>query len=413
MTQINNSTLTTPAAPPDGTAYWGEFRTYWKGLLAATLGLSAGMSINAYVSSIFAPYLLDAFQWTKAQFALVGALSLVTLIFMPIAGRMTDLYGVKRVAIVGIIGYPVSLLCFSMLTGDIYLFYLLVVVQAIFSLTTTTGVYSRVVAQQYTRSRGLALAICASGPAVVGGLASPFLTTFNDAYGWRSGYQLLAAFSALMGLVTLLLLPKEASTSQSARVKRQAKSDYLAIMGNPAFWILLLGAVLCSLPHALSHSQIKVMLIEHGISSSEAGFMVSVFAIGVLAGRFGAGIALDRWPTYLASALFMGLPCIGLFILATGTPSITLLVIAVALIGLSFGGEADVLAYTTAKYFPIEIYSSVVGLLLAAVGLAIGLGSVLLSVFLSFTESFSLFMIVAGIGVMIGSANFLRLSRLG
>lgn len=411
---MNDSSLTTEidTDQPAVDGYWHEFQSHWKALLAATIGLSAGMSINAYVSSIFAPYLIAEFDWSKAQFVLMGALSLVTLVFMPIAGRFTDLYGVRRVARIGIVGYPLSLLLFSSMTGNIITFYCLVIVQAIFCLTTTTGIYSRVVAHEYSQSRGLALAICASGPAVVGGLASPLLTAFNDDFGWRSGYLLLALCSAIMGLITLWLLPEENRATAEPESKRQARADYRGIICNPAFGILLFGAVLCSFPHALSHSQIKVMLIEHGVTSAEAGFMVSVFAMGVLAGRFGAGIALDRWPTHIASAVFMGLPSIGLFILATDVTTLWLLAFSVALIGLSFGGEADILAYTTAKYFPLAIYSSVIGLLLAAVGLAIGLGSVILSFFLRMQDSFSLFMIVAAVAVLGGSLNLLRLSGL-
>jgi len=398
------------AAP--GNDYWREFQGGWRGLLAATLGLSSGMSLNAYVTSIFGPYLIAEFAWSKAQFALIGALSLLTLVFMPIAGRLTDLFGVKRIAVIGIIGYPLSLLAFSVMSGNIFLFYVLVVLQAVFCLTTTTGIYSRLVAAEYTMARGLALAICASGPAVVGAIASPLLTSFNEIHGWRSGYHVLALASAVVGVITFLLIPREKNILQKNNDNHSTKADYGIIVRNPAFFIILIGAVLCSFPHALSHSQIKVMLIEHNVTALQAGFMVSVFAGGVLLGRFGAGIALDRLATHIAAALFMGLPCIGLFILSTSTVSLPLLAVAVALIGLSFGGEADVLAYATAKYFPLKLYSSVMGLFLASVGLAIGIGAVILSAMLSISDSFKVFMIIAGVMVVIGSLNLLRLGKL-
>lgn len=392
-------------------AYWAEFNGGWRALLAATIGLSAGMSINAYVSNIFAPYLLEAFGWTRSQFALIGALGLMTLTLMPVVGRLTDVFGVKRVATVGIIGFPVSMLLFSYLNGDIVNFYIVVVLQSIFCLSTTTGVYSRVVAVDFSIARGMALAICASGPALVGMLGGPLMTAVNDSLGWRAGYQILALFSAVMGMITFFLLPADDASTAIKRPRGSARMDYSNILKAPVFWILLLGTLLCSFPHALSHSQIKVVVLEHGVTSAEAGMMVSVFAVGVLLGRFGAGIALDRWPTWLASAIFMGLPSIGLFLLATGTTSLPLLAIAVSLLGLSFGGEADVIAYTTAKYFPLGVYSSVVGLLLAAVGMAIGLGSVLLSSMLSVSDSFAPFMLLAGCAVLLGSVCFLTLYR--
>lgn len=402
----------TPSGSVDSRSeYWAEFRFGWRALLAATIGLSAGMSINAYVSNIFAPYLLDAFGWTRSQFALIGALGLMTLTLMPVVGRLTDVFGVKRVATVGIIGFPISMLLFSFLNDDIFNFYIVVVLQAVFCLSTTTGVYSRVVAVDFSVARGMALAICASGPALVGMVGGPLMTSINDSLGWRAGYQILAVFSAVMGILTFILLPADDASAAIKRPRGSAKQDYARILKAPVFWALLLGTLLCSFPHAVSHSQIKVVVLEHGVSSAEAGMMVSVFAIGVLLGRFGAGIALDRWPTWLASAIFMGLPSIGLFLLSTGTTALPLLAIAVSLLGLSFGGEADVIAYTTAKYFPLGIYSSVVGLLLAAVGMAIGLGSVLLSAMLAASDSFGPFMLLAGCAVLLGSVCFLTLYR--
>ncbi len=394
-------------------AYWQEFRQGWRPLAAATIGLSAGLSLNAYVTSIFGPYLIDAFGWSKAAFALVGSLTLVTLVMIPVAGRLTDLFGVRAVAITGIIGYPVSLLLLSMLQGDIGVFYLLILLQAIFCIGTTTAVYSRVVAQEFTAGRGLALAICACGPALVGAAASPALTAFNEAYGWRAGYQALAIFSTGLGLLTLLLLPqvdREAMARQ--RRSRNARRDYGGIVRTPAFWALLAGAFLCSLPHALAYSQIKLMLQEHGVTPLQAGYMVSVFAGGVLLGRFGTGVALDRFPTPIVAALVMGLPAIGMLILATGNAPLSLLVLAVVLVGLSFGGEADVLAYAAAQYFPMEIFSSVTGLLISSVGVAIGAGSVLLSYTLSISDNFQLYTSIAGVTVFVGSFCFLFLARL-
>ncbi len=399
----------TELMPETPSSYWGEFRQHWRALAAATIGLSSAMSLNAYVSSIFGPYLLDAFNWSKSAFALMGALSLVTLIIVPLMGRLTDLFGVTRVALIGIIGYPTSLLLLSLMSGDIRTFYIIIFAQAIICMSTTTVVYCRVVAERFKLSRGMALAICACGPAVAGALASPLLTTYNDTFGWRAGYQALAIFSAVMGIITLILLPKEMRNLTTSRQARNAKKDYGTIFSNPAFWIILVGTFLCSLPHALAYSQVKVMLLEHGVNSIEAGYMVSVFAGGVLLGRFVAGIALDHLPTYLVAALIMGLPCVGMFIMATPTTSIILLGVAVLFLGLSFGGESDVLTYTAAQYFPMEIYSTVAGLLISAVGVAIGAGSLLLSYTLTGSESFRVFMLIVGTTSLIGSLIFIRL----
>jgi len=388
-----------------------EFKSSWTALLAATAGMSSGLGLNAYINNIFGPYLLDAFGWSKADFALNGAISIITVLWIPVIGRMADLFGVRNVALLGILFYPISFVLMSWMTGDVRVLYAIHFLQVIFCASTTATVYCRVVAERFSRRRGLALAICAAGPAITGAVASPLLTTHIDAYGWRSGLHTMAAFTALFGILALLFLPTRKNPRAGAPAY-SARKDYRAIFVNPAFRIIALSAFLCSLTHALATSQVKIMLADHGVSGAQAGYMVSVFAIGVILGRIIAGIALDKWPTHIVSAIGMGLPCIGSYILATDATQIAILGMAIILIGLSFGAEADILAYVTACYFPMHIYSSVMGLLTTAVGLSIGLGSGLLSYMLSLTDSFTGFLLLGGTLVLLGAINLLRLGSL-
>lgn len=390
----------------------GEFRTGWTALLAATAGMSAGLGLNAYINNIFGPYLLEAFNWSKAEYALNGAISIITVLWIPFIGRMADVFGVRNVAIIGIIAYPLSFVLMGLMTGDVRVLYAIHFMQVIFCASTTATVYCRVVAERFSQQRGLALAVCAAGPAVAGAIASPLLTSYIDANGWRSGFHVMAVFSGLLGVLTLALLPKKSRARKTDAPRPSARKDYRAIFSSPAFRVIAVSAFLCSLTHALATSQVKILLGDHGVSDVGAGYMVSVFAIGVILGRLVAGVALDKWPTHIVSAIGMGLPCIGTYILATDTTQIVMLGLAIILIGLSFGAEADILAYVTARYFPMHIYSSVMGLLTTAVGLAIGLGSGLLSYMLSKTDSFTAFLLVGGTLVLIGAVNLLRLGAI-
>ncbi len=390
--------------------YRQEFRAHWPAMLGATAGFSSGLSINSYINSVLGPYLLDEFQWSKAEFALAGTLSLLTLIFIPIAGRLTDLFGARRVAAVGVIAFPLSFVVLSMMQGDIRVYYAVTVLQIVFCVTTTSTVYTRVVAERFTAARGLALALFACGPALVGAIGSPLLTRYMDATGWRAGYIVIAIFSALAGALALALLPSRRGGDTGAELRQRREAhDYRAVLRSRPFWIILICTVLCSLPYALAASQIKVMLIEHDVSSTQAGFMVSVFATGVLVGRFLCGLALDRFETRLVAAVGLGLPCIGLCILATDVRLLSLIVFAVATLGFSYGAEGDVIAYIASRYFDMKIFSTVLGLFMAGAGAAITLGSAILSYTLYRTDSFSTFMIIAAVSVLAGSLGFLKL----
>lgn len=391
--------------------YREEFRAHWPAMLGAMAGFSSGLSVNSYINSVVGPYLLDEFQWTKAQFALAGTLSLLTLIFIPIAGRLTDLFGARRVAALGVVAFPLSFVALSMMQGDIRFYYAVTVLQIVFCCTTTSTVYTRVVAERFTAARGMALALFACGPPLVGAIGSPLLTQYMDVAGWRAGYIAFAVFSALTGVFALMLLPGDNQRVDPEHQQRRVAHDYRIIARNPTFWIILTSTVLCSVPYALAASQIKVMLTEHGVSSIQAGFMVSVFATGVIVGRIASGLALDRFPTHWVASIGMGLPAIGLFILASNVTTLPLIVLAVGTLGLSYGAEGDVLAYIAARYFDMKTFSTILGLFMAGAGAAITLGSVILSLTLWKTDSFTVFMLISGVSVLLGSIGFLRLRR--
>ena len=98
--------------------YLGELARNWRVLLAASLGMAVGLSMFSYITSIFAPFLIKDFGWTRSTFALIGFTMLATLPTMPIAGRLTDRYGAKRMATLGVLLLPVVICLFAFLEGD-------------------------------------------------------------------------------------------------------------------------------------------------------------------------------------------------------------------------------------------------------------------------------------------------------
>ena len=392
--------------------YLGELRSHWRPLLAAAVGLGSGLSLNLYITSIFAPYLLADFGWSKSQFALTGSMTLLTLFCMPVIGRLTDRFGVRRMATVGVVAMPLSFLAFSAYHGGIGGFVVIYGLQIVIGTATSATVYSRLVAERFDLARGIALAIVSCGPALVGAIGSPLLNGFIEAHGWRAGYQALAAFSTFTGAIALMLvpsLPKAAAKVMTAQ--RPASRDYAQIIRQPAFWILVGGIFLCSPTLALHNQQMKMMLLDNGASSSAAAMMISSYAVGVIVGRFACGLALDRLPAHAVAAISMGLPSIGLFMIASSFDSTPVLAAGVMLMGLSMGAEGDIMGFLVMRYFGVQVYSSVLGLSVAGLGIASAMGSALLSLSLKLTDSFTPFIVFCGFSVLIGASLFTLLGR--
>ncbi len=389
-----------------------EFRQHWRPLLAASLGMGSALSLNTYILSIFAPYLIGEFGWSRSQWAMLGLVQIAVVVSIPIAGRLTDLYGVRRVAAVGAFSYPLFLLAIAGMNGSIGLYLAIYLAQTLICSTTTATVYSRVVAAAFKVHRGLALGIAGSAPPLMGAMLSPLMSDFVANYGWRAGYVTVAVICTVCAVTTFALLKSRDAAHYSdagPAAEKRSPADYRAILTMPAFWIMFVALLLVNLPFSLASSQLKLVVLDQGLPDATAATMVSVFAIASILGRVVSGLALDRLPAHIVAAVGFALPVAGLLLLASSYDSAAAVFVAIGLIGLSFGGEGDVVPYLVGRYFGIAVFSTVLGMLTAAMGAAMALGNVLIAAVLQSSNSFGPYLLTAAATAFVGSAMFLLL----
>lgn len=401
---------------PDGTdrgratiSYFSELRAHWRPLLAATIGVGTGMSTVGTVTSAIAPSLLTELNWSKAEFAAVGGLGFISSLAFPFIGRLADVLGVRLTALIGQITLPLAWLAFSMMDGDLSTYIAIFIVQSVICVTTTATVYTRLVVQYVEKARGLALAIVVSGAAITGAIGGPILNEFVEDYGWRASYQALAVFSVIAGLITFLLIPPRKSRSEALAPKRRARDDYPLIFSSTAFWFFAGAMVLCNLPQTLLLVQLKVLLLENGVDGRAAAIMFTALSLGMLAGRFVTGVALDRFSPNKVAFITLALPSLGLFVVASSLDTIPVLTAAVFFMGFAFGAEGDIVGFLVARTFGVQIYGSVMGLLTAIISASTSTGALLLSWSLAVTGNFNLFLVCTGIAVLIGATLLLFL----
>jgi MFS family permease len=390
-------------------ADFSEFRRHWRPLLGGFIGMGSALSLNSYILSIFAPYFMKDLGWSLSQWASLGTVQMLIVFCTPVAGRLADRFGVRRVAAVGALTFPMFLLAIAAMDGSIQTYLVIYITQTVICSTTTATVYSRVVAGAYSARRGLALGIVGSSPPLVAALFSGPISGFVEAEGWRAGYMLVAAFCAVCAVVTLLLLPSreaEAANDKASGVTAR-EGVYRAVFTSPVFWIMLAATFLVNLPFTLATTQLKTVVLAQGLPATAAALLVSVFAISSIVGRVLSGVALDYLPAHLIAAIGFGLPVLGLVLLASPLDSFAAVAVALSLIGISFGGEGDIIPYLVTRYFGIAIYSTVLGLLSAVMGLAMGGGNILLAM----TGSFDVFLWIAAATAFIGSLLFLMLGN--
>ncbi len=393
--------------------YLGEIRRDWRFLTAAGIGQAAGYAIVSYTSNIFTPHLITEFGWSRSDIALIGATAFLGILAQPIAGRLTDSiwretngdgwcrqctsdffrperHDWRFLAFLSIESHPDHRCGGHNERDDL----------------------QSLDCQQFNRARGVALAIAACTPPAVAAAIIPFLSGSIDVHGWRHGYVVLGLYAATAGVIAVLLIPAGSGVRRSVGlVGRNPSRIYADILRNPAFKLIIAAIVLCNLSFTMQTSQLKVLLLDRGVDSATGSLVVSLFAVSVIVGRLVCGMALDRFPTYVVAAISLGLPGLGLGLLALGVSEPMGIAVAVLLLGFSLGAEGDVLAYVVMKYFRLEIYSTVLGMVLGAYALSVAGGSLLLSLMLELTESFTPFLVLTAISALIGAGALLLLRR--
>jgi len=370
------------------------------------------MSAIGTVTSAIAPTLIEDTGWSKADFALVGSMAIVTAFIFPLVGRLADVLGVRMTALIGLVVMPLVYLAYSMMSGDLRVYLAIFFVQSLFAVTTTATVYTRLVVQHVKKARGLALAIAVSGPALSGAIGGPILNAYVEANGWRDAYHALAIFTAIAGIITFLLIPREPrAASRAVQPKRRARDDYPQIFRSTTFWVLLVVMLLCNLPMTILLVQLKLLLLDNGITGEGAAIMFTALSVGMLVGRFAAGIGLDRFRAHIVAFVTLGLPSLGLFVLASSWDAPAVITAAVFFLGFAFGAEGDIVAFLVARHFGVEIYSSVMGLLTCAMSFSTAMGAVLLSVILAKTGGYELYLVIVGTAVLVGASMLLLLGH--
>jgi predicted MFS family arabinose efflux permease len=388
-------------------SYLGELRVHWRPLLSVVLGLSSGLVMTSFVIGIMGGYLVAEFNWPKEQMAMVGALALGAVLLFPLVGRMTDVFGVRKTAMVGVIASPIFYFALSRIES-LAAYAILYALQASILATTTPPVYCRIIVQYFKQARGLALGIATAGPAAAVVIGGPLLNNFVTDYGWRAGYVAMAIFSGVVGVIALLMLPPEMRGGQTTLAKpKSAKQDYSRIFRSYVFWILIVGILLCNLPQSIMMSQLALILAENGASGKDASIMISALAGGTIIGRLVSGVALDRFPAPLVATIGLAISGFGLLVIASGMDSRPALFLSVLTFGMSIGAESDVIAYLVARNFGVKIYSSVHSILATSTAVAAVAGSVLLSLALSHYGQYAQFLGITGALAVLASLLFL------
>lgn len=357
-----------------------EFRRGWALLLAATLGSAAGLSsLPFYSLGLFIKPLQDEYGWSRGDVASAFLYTtLVLAVLAPFLGNVIDRLGSRLVALVSIPLLSAVFFIISRFDGPLYQFYLLYALAAVVGAGTTPINYTRAVNGAFDKARGLALGISQAGIAVMAILLPLLLVSVIASSGWRTGYFTLALLMLIPWPFVFFGLKKREPGEVRKAVMTGAPAAGIQrsdLFRSRVFWTVGLAFAAAAIAVSALVVHMVPLMNDKGLTPEAAAGIASIVGFGVLAGRLLTGYLIDRFfAPYVAAVLFIG-TAVGCMVLLYGPPGTA--IFAAALIGISLGAEADLIAYLTAQYFGMARYAFVYGFIYAMFLIGTSLGPTL------------------------------------
>lgn len=360
----------------------------WWIVSAAAIGMSTGPGQFAFGAlGLFMIPLGDEFGWSRTEISLALTFFTVALaIAIPYIGNLVDRYGSRRVLLPSYLMFGFLLALIPLLADRLWMLYLLFFLIGSLTAGSNALPFLRTISAWFDRRRGLALGIAMGGSGMGYVYVPPAVQYMIDHYGWRSAYFMLAVVTVAVAVPLVWFVLREAPTPRDLAGKNEMRGGeastqaappvpWSELIRKPLLWRLFLIFALLSfcLYGILSH--LVPMLRDRGMEPASAALVQSTLGAALVASRIVIGYIIDRiFAPYVAVVCFL-LSSVGIGLLALGAigPAAFL---AVVFIGISMGAEIDMLAFLTGRYFGVENFGRVYGILFTSFLVGTSLGPV-------------------------------------
>ncbi|HOY20163.1 MAG TPA: MFS transporter [Haliscomenobacter sp.] len=381
----------------------------WRIVLVALIGqfLSVG-SLLVYCFGVFVKPLAEAFKTDRGSISLaVSLVSVGVALGSPIAGKLIDKLGGKKVITYALIGMSLCLFALSRVNGPIISLYIFYFLGGFIGSGNSPLAYSRIVANWFNQHRALAIGLGNAGVGL-GALLIPILGQYLiQSADWRQVYIILSLACVLIALpiVSLFLknTPEELGQKPLGIIDISSQPSSAISIGAAAatrtFWLLSLSILCVAVSCTGIMTHLAAMLTDRGLSPQIAAFAISLFGGASLLGRIANGFLADRFhPPLVAAGIFSG-AAIGILLLWLYPTGFTVY-LATVMIGLAMGAESDIMPYMVSRYFGMRSMGTVYGFVFSAYTVGAALGPLLFGIGFDKTGSYQ-WPLLIGLGLMI------------
>ncbi len=341
--------------------------------LAVSLAITALSGVGMYAAAVALPAIQAEFGVDRSGASLPYAALMIGFGLGGILmGRLSDRFGVMVPVLLGAAGlslgffaagHAASLWQFALANG--VLIGMLGASAGFAPLVADTSLW-------FTRRRGIAVAICASGNYLAGAVWPPILQHLFDTIGWRSAFTGIGVF-CLAAIVPLAFLLRRRPPALHLDGGKSPQTKPIAVSREALLLLLCIAGVACCVAMSMPQVHIVAYCADLGFPAARGAEMLSVMLGAGIVSRLASGWICDRIGGLRTLLLGSGLQAVAL-LLFLPFDGLTSLYVVAAMFGLFQGGIVPSYAIIVREYFPPSQAGAKVGLVIMCTLLGMALG---------------------------------------
>ena len=341
--------------------------------LAVSLAVTALSGVGMYSAAVALPLIQSEFGLDRSGASLPYTCTMIGFGLGGILmGRLSDRFGIMVPVLIGATGLGLGFIAAGR-AGSLWQFAL--AQGLLIGLLGTSAGFAPLVADTslwFTRRRGIAVAICASGNYLAGAVWPPVLQHLFDTIGWRATFTGIGifCFATIVPLAFVLRRRPPALHLQESKLHETKKMD---ISRQTLLLLLCCAGVACCVAMSMPQVHIVAYCGDLGFPAARGAEMLSVMLGFGIVSRLASGWICDRIGGLRTLLLGSGLQGVAL-LLFLPFDSLASLYVVSAMFGLFQGGIVPAYALIVREYFSPREAGARVGIVLMATlfGMAFG-----------------------------------------
>ena len=341
--------------------------------LAASLAIMAVSGVGMYAVAVALPVIQAEFGIDRSDASLPYTATMIGFGLGGILmGRLSDRFGVMAPVLLGAAGLGAGFVA----AGSASSLWQFVLAQGLLiGLLGTSAGFAPLVADTslwFTRRRGIAVAICASGNYLAGAAWPTLLQHYFDAVGWRATFTGIGIFCFATILPVAFVLRRRPPALQALEGgSHETKS--IDVSQRALLLLLCIAGMACCVAMSMPQVHIVAYCSDLGFPAARGAEMLSLMLGFGIVSRLASGWICDRIGGLRTLLLGSALQGVALLLFLPFNGLVSLYVVS-AMFGLFQGGIVPSYAIIVREYFPPSAAGANVGLIIMCTLLGMALG---------------------------------------